>query len=299
MDTMNLSFIQDENAVEKIDGISFEFPYTMHQRDLSNFIVPWHWHEELEFDYVYQGAITIETVNHTYTMHQGEAYFINTNVMNTKRKAPQSSITIEHAHLFHPILLAGYYHSIFETKYLNPILKNQALEILIIRENTPSGKQFINILHQLTQLNQKKNQEFEIRNLLSQAFLVLIQEIEFQKKQQKLPSLYSHELTKQMLSFIHQHYAKKISLKDLSDHVAISTKECIRLFKDTFHQTPMNYLISYRIEQAKDMLRNTKEPVTNIAFMTGFQNSAYFSKIFKKYTELTPKQYRALSLKSH
>ena len=299
MDTMNLSFIQDENAVEAIDGITYEFPYTMHQRDLSNFVVPWHWHEELEFDYVYKGSITVETVNHTYTMRQGEAYFLNTNIMNTKRKTPESSMTVEQAHLFHPILLTGYYRSIFETKYLNPVLKDQSIEVLIIKESTKSGKEFIKILHQLAQINQEENREFEIRSLLSKAFLVLIEEIKFQKSHQSIPSLYSHERTKQMLSFIHQHYAEKISLQDLSDHAGLSTKECIRLFKNTFHQTPMDYLISYRIEQAKDLLKNTEEPVTNIAFMTGFQNSAYFSKTFKKYTDLTPKQYRNLSLQSH
>lgn len=88
----------------------------MHERDLSNFTVPWHWHEELEFDYAYRGSIQVETIHHTYTIHQGEAYFINTNVMNTKRKAPDSSLTIEHAHLFHPLLLSGHYQSIYETK---------------------------------------------------------------------------------------------------------------------------------------------------------------------------------------
>ena len=98
---MELSFIQDENAIEKIDGITYDFPYTMHERDLSNFIVPWHWHEELEFDYAYKGSIVVETVNQTYTIRQGEAYFVNTNVMNTKYKAPESAEAVEHAHLFH------------------------------------------------------------------------------------------------------------------------------------------------------------------------------------------------------
>ncbi|MCI8429836.1 MAG: hypothetical protein HFI16_06200 [Lachnospiraceae bacterium] len=73
---MELSFIQDENAVELIDGITYEFPYTMHERDLSSYTVPWHWHEEVEFDYAYRGSILIETVNRTYTIRQGEAYFI-------------------------------------------------------------------------------------------------------------------------------------------------------------------------------------------------------------------------------
>lgn len=289
---MELSFIQDENAVELIDGITYAFPYTMHERDLSNYTVPWHWHEEVEFDYAYQGSILVETVNRTYTIHQGEAYFINTNVMNTKRKAEGSSYAVEHAHLFHPILLGGHYKSIFETKYLNPILKNRLVEVAIIKENTESGKNFLRLLHALTRLVKTADAEFEIRNLLSQAWTVLVQEIEVQRRKELFETPSRHERTKDILSFIHKHYQEKITISDISAHAGISEKECIRSFKNTFHQTPTDYLIQYRVEQAKRLLLETDEPVTNIAFMTGFNNSAYFGKTFKKYTQSTPKEFR-------
>lgn len=289
---MNLSFIQDENAVELIDGITYEFPYTMHERDLSNYTIPWHWHEELEFDYVYKGSIVIETVNRIYTIRQGEGYFINTNVMNTKRKADGSTIAVEHAHLFHPILLTGHYRSIYETKYLNPILKNQLIEVLIIKENTSSGRDFLKLLHTLTRLNKTENPEFQIRSLLSQAWLVLVQEIDQQREKDKFQTTSVHERTKNVLSFIHKHYQEKITVDDISAAAGISAKECIRFFKNTFHMTPVDYVIHYRIEQAKRLLTETDELITIIAFMTGFNNSAYFSKIFKKYMKITPKEFR-------
>lgn len=289
---MKLSFIQDENAVEQIDGITYEFPYTMHERDLSHDSIPWHWHEELEFNYAFKGSLLIETLNHTYTIQEGEAYFINTNVMNTKRKKSESPIAIEHAHLFHPILLAGHYRSIYETKYLNPILKNQSIEVMIIKENTESGREFLRLLHALTRLNHTENAEFQIRILLSQAWTVLMREIEMQRLKGGLHASYHADRIKDILSFLHNHYQEKITMSDISAHANVSTKECIRSFKNAFHQTPMDYLIRYRIEQAKKLLRETDEPITDIAFMTGFQNSAYFSKTFKKYTDNTPKEYR-------
>lgn len=291
---MELSFIQDENAVEQIDGISYEFPYTMHERDLSNYTIPWHWHEEVEFNYAYKGSIVVETVNRTYTVRQGEAYFINTNIMNTKYKAQGATIAVEHAHLFHPILLAGHYRSIYESKYLNPILKDQSVEVLIIRENTETGKKFLEILTTLTRLYEKEDSEFQVRNLLSRAWLVLMEEIHTQKQKNDFRTAYVRDRTKDILSFMHKHYAEKITIADIAAHASISVKECIRSFKNTFHQTPMDYLIHYRIEQAKRLLKETDEPVTNIAFMTGFQNSAYFSKTFKKYLNLTPKEFRRL-----
>lgn len=291
---MELFFIQDENAVEHIDGITYAFPYTMHERDLTNYTVPWHWHEELEFNYAYKGSIEIETVNHVYTIRQGEAYFINTNVMDTKRCAANCTVAIEHAHLFHPILLTGHYRSVFQTKYLDPVLKDQSIEVMVIREDTASGREFLSILHRLTSLYRKADAEFEIRSLLAQGWLVLLQEITVQKQNKKNQPLHTQERVKDILSFIHKHYPEKISMQDIAAHANISTRECIRSFKNTVHQTPMDYLIHYRIEQAKRQLRESEASVTEIAFQTGFQNSAYFSKTFKKYIGVTPTMFRQM-----
>lgn len=290
---MELSFIQDENTVEHIDGITYDFPYTMHERDLTGYTVPWHWHEELEFNYAYRGSIEIETIGHTYTIHQGEGYFINTNVMDTKRRAAGCKTAIEHAHLFHPILLTGHYRSVFQTKYLDPVLKDQSIEILIIREDTKSGKEFLAVLHRLTQLYGQENTEFEVRSLLSQAWLALMREIELQKCSRKTQAPHLQSRVKDILSFIHKYYGEKITIADIAAHTNISTRECIRSFKNTVHQPPMDYLIHYRIEQAKRLLRESDMSITEIAFQTGFQNSAYFGKTFKKFTGVTPSAFRS------
>lgn len=285
-----MAFIMDENAVESVNGMTYEFPYTMHERDLTDFVVPWHWHEELEFNYAHEGIIIIETLNRTYTIHQGEAYFINTNVMNTKRKG--SPRAIEHAHLFHPVLLIGHFRSVFQTKYLNPVLQNQSIEIMIIKKDTQSGKEFLRLLHKLTELFHEKDQEFRIRSTLGQAWMVLMDEIAIQQTTKNASVFYKQERLKSMLNYLHTNYAKRLTLADLAKHAGVSEKECIRSFKAFFHQTPIEYLIEYRIEQAKRLLRETDEPVTNIAFMTGFNNSAYFGKTFRKIAQMTPKEYR-------
>ena len=294
---MELSFIRDENAVESIDGMTYEFPYAMHERDLGCFTVPWHWHEELELDYAYRGSIQIETAENTYTVRQGEAYFINTNVMNTKRKSPGASCAVEHAHLFHPILLAGHFRSVFETKYLDPVLKDRSLEVLVIREDTKSGKELLRLLAALTRLRGQENAEFEIRTLLSQAWLALLQELDA-RRQVRRP-LYQQERAKDLLRFLHTHYADKITVSELAAHAGVSEKECIRSFKAMFHQTPMDYLSRYRVGQAMRLLRESRLPVTQIAFQCGFQSSAYFTKVFRQQQGLTPTQFRQLQTQVH
>lgn len=47
----------------------------MHRRDLTTDVIPWHWHEEVEFNYAYQGSIEIQTFDHTYIIKQGGSLF--------------------------------------------------------------------------------------------------------------------------------------------------------------------------------------------------------------------------------
>lgn len=105
---------------------------------------------------------------------------------------------------------------------MNPILKDLSLEVLIIREDSRSGKDFLKILHTLTQLNNVPDSEFEIRTLLSQAWKHLMDEIKLQRK--KLPPLYAHDRSKDMLSYIHKHYHEKFQSLTLP-HMQVSVKK--------------------------------------------------------------------------
>lgn len=81
------SFETDENQVEKIEGMSIEYPYCLHQRNLTDIVIPWHWLEELELGYIESGASRIRTVNGEYIVHQGDGFFINSQVMDLKENA--------------------------------------------------------------------------------------------------------------------------------------------------------------------------------------------------------------------
>ncbi len=291
---MEPTFATDENSVETVEGLSYEFPYTMHETSLTDFFVPWHWHEELEFNYAYKGNIKIQTTYRTYTVHQGEAFFVNTNVLNTKSRAEDSPEAMEHAHIFHPILLTGHFKSIFETRYLNPILQNQSLELLIIRGDTPAEEHFIRSLLQLSRLSRQEDAAFQIRNLLSDAWMDLMTIVESRKHDGEIDSSrqYLQDRARNMLSYLHSHSSEKITLEDLADELGLSTKECARSFKAVFHKTPQEYLTEYRVEQSRRLLSDTEHSITEIAYETGFGSSAYFGKVFRQYCGVTPREYR-------
>lgn len=100
------------------------------------------------------------------------------------------------------------------------------------------------------------------------------------------------ETIKQAISYIEENYSKDITLNDIAKHVKLSSFHFSRLFKKHTNSTPHQYLISYRINNAKKLLYNSNLPINEIGFLCGFNSVSYFVTAFKNYTDYTPKKYR-------
>lgn len=97
---------------------------------------------------------------------------------------------------------------------------------------------------------------------------------------------------KQVLNYIATYYGSNILLEDMAAQAGLSASHFSRLFKQTIGQSPYQFLMHYRIEQAKKMLDNPNTLMIDIAMNCGFSDQAHFCRVFKKIANLTPKQYR-------
>lgn len=97
---------------------------------------------------------------------------------------------------------------------------------------------------------------------------------------------------KQMLSWIHLHYAEKISLEDIAKAGHLSRSECCRYFKRILNTTPLNYVMDYRIQKSLQLLRNQESNVTEVAYQVGFNSTSYFIEKFRKTMNMTPLVYK-------
>lgn len=84
----------------------------------------------------------------------------------------------------------------------------------------------------------------------------------------------------------------KLSLKDISDHIELSPSHFSALFKSKTNMTFIEYLTKIRIEKAKQLLSYTDKKSYEIAYEVGFSDPHYFSLVFKKYTQKSPKEFR-------
>lgn len=275
--------------MEQIEGLRPEYPYILHRINLDETTIPWHWHQELEFIYVTEGKVKLKTSSRSYIFGEKEAFFMNTNTLCALENIDHCRLE---SHLFDPTFLGGHFKSIFETKYLNPVLQSKKIDVVVIRGETENQKRILKKIQQLGILQNKVDVEFQTRNLLSEIWLLLLEEIKNMDEQDVMTNTQNQERLMTMLSFIHENYAKKLSLAEIAQSASVSKRECLRCFQNGIHESPFDYLIAYRIECAKKMLKSTDVPITEIALEAGFSNSAYFSKIFRRECGETPRKYR-------
>ena len=98
---------------------------------------------------------------------------------------------------------------------------------------------------------------------------------------------------KKVLEFIELEYSKSITLEDLSNKMNLNPKYFTKIFSEMTGKSPIQYLNSYRIEMACNMLLTTDLSITDICLNCGFNDLSYFIKTFKKEKNISPKKFRA------
>jgi two-component system response regulator YesN len=87
-----------------------------------------------------------------------------------------------------------------------------------------------------------------------------------------------------------------LSIKDISAHVHLSASYLCTIFKTQTGQTLNQYLTGFRIDRAKEMLRDPRNKVNQVAQEVGYADCNYFGKTFKKVVGLSPSEYREQEL---
>lgn len=92
--------------------------------------------------------------------------------------------------------------------------------------------------------------------------------------------------------YINSNFTKDISLQEIAASCFISAFHFSRLFKKITSFSPYKYLQQVRLKHAEMLLKNTAMPVTDIAYASGFNSTAYFATSFRQQYKTNPLQYR-------
>lgn len=97
---------------------------------------------------------------------------------------------------------------------------------------------------------------------------------------------------KSILNFIENNYQNSVRLTELAKAGNVCQSKCNDLFNEFLNQSPLNYLMRFRIQKSLVYLKNSNLSLMRIAQLTGFSGTSYFIEQFKKFMGTTPKKYR-------
>jgi len=98
------------------------------------------------------------------------------------------------------------------------------------------------------------------------------------------------EAVAQAIAFLESHSNNDISLNDVAVFTCMSGSRLSHVFKETTGTSLMDYLLRYRLDRARELLRAESRSVSDIAYTVGFHDPGYFSRAFKKHFGYSPRQ---------
>ena len=130
--------------------------------------------------------------------------------------------------------------------------------------------------------------------------------LEKQKKEfcQKAATLWlrkgdTDSLYNQMVRYIEENLEKKITLEDMAECLHANSSYLSRLYKNRSGINLFDDILRKRVEKAKGYMRTTDWKIYQISEAVGFEDTGYFSRVFKRYTKMSPKDFRNIQGAGH
>ena len=119
--------------------------------------------------------------------------------------------------------------------------------------------------------------------------------IVFQRELTRVHNLKNEYLDREMhsaVTYFNENYNQDISIENYAQTRGMSVSWFIRNFKKYTGMTPMQFIVSLRVNNAQILLEQTNYSIYEIAKIVGYDDQLYFSRLFRKQKGVSPSQYR-------
>ena len=285
---MNEAIVRRKPSLERIhtgpDSSIF-----IHQHSGQRANLPfWHFHPELELVYVDKGQGKRHIGNHLSYFHNSQLLLIGANLPHhgfSDRLTTRGSETIIQ---FKPDFLGEHFINLPETKAIGGLFERAKSGVLFkpeIRKTVgPKIKnivdytgferilRFLEILMDLA-----VSKEYTLLNVEDFAFETTLQD------STRIDKIFKH---------INQNFVRQIPLEEVADIASMTVPAFCRYFKRSTGKTYTRFVNEYRIVQARRLLTETTNSITDVCYECGFNNFSHFNKLFKEFTGQSASQYR-------
>ena len=286
---MNEVVVNRKPALERIDaGPDCSFSIRQHAGLREN-IPYWHFHPELELVYVDKGQGKRHIGNHLSYFHNSQLLLIGADLPHhgfSDRLTTRGSETIIQ---FKPDFLGEHFFDLPEAKAISALFERAKKGVLFTPEirkvvgpkikkivDCTGMERIIRFLEILKDLSETK--EYTLLNVDGFAFETSLQE------STRIDYIYKH---------INRNFDRQIPLDEMADVASMTVPSFCRYFKRSTGKTFTRFVNEYRIVQARRLLTETSDSITDICYNSGFNNFSHFNKLFKEFTGKSASQYRS------
>ena len=252
-----------------------------------------HYHSLIEISLILSGKGKYKVDNNVYQINEGDIFLFRPNEAHCITDIEENGMVLLNLHIA-PYYLYTNLQNAFNTSYIKLLASN--FKLISNKINDTLNQEEINKIKSLI-LSIKD--EFESRqsdyvtltnNYISTILILFSRTYDKQYFSQKEKQSYKKLL--QTIKYIDLHYKEDITLDSLAQIVAYSRCYFSTIFKKCMGMSVWDYICIKRIEEALSLIKTTDKNILDIALECGFNNSANFNKIFKKYTNLLPSAFR-------
>ncbi|TSE07331.1 AraC family transcriptional regulator [Aquimarina algiphila] len=175
--------------------------------------------------------------------------------------------------------------------FFENILPVELINITCIDLNKTTSNFFIPFLNNLIQ-EWKNNDELSEKIIMNGIRFLLYQLSRFSTKSTNIKSIKSKTLV-QFSKLISNDISKNISVEQYANNLHITAEKLSELCKKYYEQSPKQIILNTKITEAKRLLYFTNLSIKEIAYATGFEDSSYFSRVFKQKTKYSPSKFKS------
>ena len=253
---------------------------------------PPHWHPEMEIQIILKGSAEYIVNGETYLVSEGSAIYIGPEAVH------MATALSAHTVGYDIVLLPQFLISLMQTAQCEQFAVPLAIHRPAAQVISPESKEGNVILESLKRMYYTESSHYGYELFLMENLLAIWRNLImiFPKDSEGTydnGKVLREKRMKDMLGYIQKNYPNAITITDIAASANISKSECFRCFAELSQLSPIEYVNQYRLTQAAQLLRTTAQSVSDICYLTGFNSSSYFTKKFKDYYKMTPKEYRS------
>ena len=259
-----------------------EFPieYYFVDKNHHQYVMPPHWHEEFEIIRVLAGEVLFYLNNEPKKLGCGEIIIIPGGTLH--RAIPYSAIY--ECVVFNLSMLKKRSSSII-SNYVNPFSNGDVtVASPLCEKNTPLYDAANEILKTIS--SPEEFYELKIYGLLYQLIFELYKN-GVSTDNKKTGENRGRKTILTLLTCVEENFGESLTLEKLSELTGFNKRYICRIFKEYTSQCLTDYINDLKIDLAKHELQYTDNSITKVAYDAGFNDSGYFTKIFKKSTGIT------------